>query len=460
MNLPAATRHPASYRDPSGFIFSYKDVVYRQINQSYKNDFELLISSGLYQQLVNKELLIPHTEVKENLTGESYWYKTIRPEQVPFISYPYEWSFDMLKEAATTTLHIAKTAIKYGMMLKDATPYNLQWVKGQMVFIDTLSFQKYEPEKPWIAYRQFCENFVAPLALMHYLQTSLQTLLLAYPDGIPLSLAKKCLPWKSKWNFHAYLHVHLHAAIASKNDEVQKREVQFSASKMERLLSSLHQLIHSLQLKNKTTWSDYYTEAQTRGDYLPVKKKMINDWLSEINDVKQVLDIAGNDGSLTKTFTDKGIFVVNTDNDHFAVNELYHAVKKEKNKFCLPLVIDMANPSPSNGVNLQERAGFFERAWSDVVLSVAFIHHIAIGKNIPFSVIAAIYQRLGKMLLIEFVPLTDEKVKLMLKQKTIPFDWYTEDNFVEAFLQLFTLVKSEPIAASGRTLYLFKNKEG
>src|ERR1044071_3227438 len=176
------TPHPSSYRDPSGFVFQKDGVLYRQVNISFKDHFDHFIQSGCYKHLTEKGLLIPHEQISENLSGSKDYYTTLKPEEIGFISYPYEWSFDMLKDAALLTLKLVKECLGFNVMLKDATPYNIQWHKGKLVFIDTLSFEKYT-ETPWIAYRQFCECFLGPLLLMHYSKKHLHPLQLAWPDG-------------------------------------------------------------------------------------------------------------------------------------------------------------------------------------------------------------------------------------------------------------------------------------
>ena len=177
-------RHPASYRDPAGYLFTHDGVLYRQVNKSCREDFDAFISSGLYDKLLQQGVIVAHNEVSENLTGDEAWYKTLQPEKLPFISYPWEWCFDLWKDAAITTLEAAQEALRHNMMLKDASAYNLQWHQGKMLFIDTLSFEKYRDNEPWIAYLQFCEHFLAPLALMHYTQQPLQPPSI-YPSSTP-----------------------------------------------------------------------------------------------------------------------------------------------------------------------------------------------------------------------------------------------------------------------------------
>ncbi|HYC28343.1 MAG TPA: hypothetical protein VEB42_05990, partial [Chitinophagaceae bacterium] len=149
-------QHPSSFRDPSGFVFRTNGQVYRQVNQQYAATYDRFMQSGLYEKLTASKKLLPHTEIAENITGTDNWYKTLLPEQVRFISYPYEWCFDELKDAALLVLDIMKESIAHGFILKDATPFNVQFYNGKPVWIDTLSFDIYEPSKPWVAYRQFC----------------------------------------------------------------------------------------------------------------------------------------------------------------------------------------------------------------------------------------------------------------------------------------------------------------
>jgi hypothetical protein len=230
-------RHPSSYRDPSGFVFYKDDVLYRQVNTFYKDDFDALQNNGLYAHLVKQEKLIGSAIINENLTGTPDWFCTLKPEPLSFVSYPYEWCFAMLKEAALLTLDILKEALLKGMILKDATPYNVQLHNGKMIFIDTLSFERYDPTKPWIAYKQFCESCLLPLALMHYSQVPLQALFISYPEGIPLSVGKKLLPWKSKWNLNTYLHLHLNAAVINKKTAARTKTNLLSVKKNWQILS-------------------------------------------------------------------------------------------------------------------------------------------------------------------------------------------------------------------------------
>ena len=219
----------SSFRDPSGFLFTKDGKIYRQINKTYKENYDLLVGSSLLKKLTDNGFLIPHKEVGMNLAQTEQSYKIIQPEKIPFISYPYEWSFSMLKDAALLTLNIQKTALDHDMSLRDATAYNIQFIHGKPILIDTLSFEKFN-EKPWVAYKQFCQHFLAPLALMSYVDVELGKLLREYIDGIPLNLATKFLPFKTKIKPGLLIHLHLHASSqqkhANKGEKMRNKKMQ------------------------------------------------------------------------------------------------------------------------------------------------------------------------------------------------------------------------------------------
>ena len=186
--------HPASFRDPSGFVFLRRGDLYRQVNREYAAQYDRLMDSGLYTLLVEKGLLIPHAEPAEAPEDPDRAYKVLCPERVPFVSYPYEWCFSALKQAALATLEIQRHALAHGMVLKDASAYNIQFIGTRPVLVDTLSFEIYREGEPWVAYHQFCKHFLAPLAAMAYRDVRCALLLRSFVDGIPIGLAHGLLP--------------------------------------------------------------------------------------------------------------------------------------------------------------------------------------------------------------------------------------------------------------------------
>lgn len=448
--------HPSSYRDNSGFIFEYKDVIYRQVNQNYKDNFEQLIASGLYDHLVREKLIIPHKEV-QGIPAEKDAFRVIQPDRIPFISYPYEWTFEMLKDAALLTLKIVGISLDHGMILKDATPFNVQWKDGKFVFIDSLSFEKFT-EEPWVAYRQFCESFLGPLLIMKYAKKQLPELLLAWPNGIPVSTVSSMLPGRSRFSLYTYLHIHLHAKYAGKQ-KVAASAKQFSKQKLRNLIRSLTILTSGLKIPSfNSTWSGYYDEAVQRGDYLAEKKKLFERFISKLERIKTAIDIGANEGEFSKILATKNIQVTATDLDPYCIGRLYEALKGGSHKNIQPLVIDLSMPSPAIGVNNEERSAFLNRAKADLVVALALIHHLCIGKNIPLRMAIAMMSKISNYLIIEFVPKEDAKVKEMLNGRKDIFDEYTRDNFEKNLSEVFNVLEKQPIGESGRILYLAQKK--
>lgn len=452
------TPYPSSFRDPSGFVFEQSNTLYRQVNQSYKEHYDQLISSGLYEYLVKNKLLIPHIEVKDFIIEDRKAYRIIKPEKIDLISYPCEWSFDMLKDASLLTLKIAVAALNHGMILKDATPYNIQWHKGKLIFIDTLSFEKYEEGKPWIAYRQFCECFLSPLLLMHYKKADLHEMQLAYPEGIPLEITRRLLPGKSKFSILTWLHIHMHAKYSRKNAGKKEQNVSMPQKRLMNLLASLQTLTGSLHLKNPdTTWGNYYEEAAQRKNYLDAKKEIIRSWLNELPVLQTGIDFGANNGELTKLMAEKNIRSVAMDIDPVAINKLYLNTQRNESNLLQPLLADLSNPTPSYGLNNKERPSLLERLQNrDIGLHLALIHHLCLGKNIPFPAIAGILASCCKYLVIEFVPKIDYRSQQLLSTKKDIYDWYTEEIFEKDFGTYFRIQKKASISESGRTLFLME----
>ena len=342
----------ASFRDPSGFLFQKDEALYRQINKGYQENYEDFVNSGLHKRLVEESLLIPHQEVDRKIAFDAPAYKIIKPEKIPFISYPYEWSFSQLKDAALTTLRIQKLSLEHGMSLRDASAYNIQFFNGRPILIDTLSFEKFG-EKPWVAYKQFCQHFLAPLALSSYVDINLIKLLEIFIDGVPLDLTSKLLPLKTRILPGLLIHLHLHASsqkkYADKGGKVRK-DITLSKRSILGLVDSLEGAVKNLKWNPKgTEWGDYY---EGNLNYLPTslrdKANLVEKFL-QLAKPKTVWDLGGNTGLFSRIASDKGIFTVSTDIDPAAVEINYRTVKARGEKNLLPLWIDLTNPSPNIG---------------------------------------------------------------------------------------------------------------
>jgi hypothetical protein len=454
------TVHPASFKDPAGFVFLQEGKLFRQVNQSYANDYDLLIKSGLYDALTSKDWLIPHIEMSDNLTSSSEHYKTLIPVELSFTSYVYEWTFDMLKDAALLTLAICERALDHGMVLKDATPYNIQFYKGKPIFIDTLSFEAYQESKPWVAYRQFCEMFLFPLYLEHYLKTDINKLLATYINGIPADLVNKLLPFRSNFNMGVWLHIKLQNMVKQKPGNRPASAVQFDKRKFRNLLAHLKSIIEGFKEQKgpASTWSNYYDETILSKNYLQSKETIFRSFVKDIN-FDRALDLGANDGYFSYILAEKANDVIAADFDSKCVNALYNQMKAKEIKNILPVTIDLSNPSPAIGFNNTERQPFIHRAPSNMVTALALIHHLVFSKNVSLPLLAEFFKQVSnRYLIIEYIPTDDEKVIQIAGERLPLFSSYTQENFEMCFNQYFNILKQEVIEGSSRTLYLMQKK--
>lgn len=453
---------PSSFRDPAGFLYTHNSLLLRQINKCYREDYDYLLSSGLYEELVQNGMLIPHKETEYPPANQELAYKIIEPEKIPFISYPYEWCFSQLKDAAILTLEIQKLALEHNMSLKDASAYNIQFFKGKPVFIDTLSFEKYQEGKPWQAYRQFCQHFLAPLSLMRYSNLSTGRLSTLWVDGIPLEVAASLLPFWSRLSPAIFLHIHLHAKSQARygNTSIAAKNLAISKVQQSAIIDNLQNCIKRLKPpKHSTEWGDYYDDTNYSEESFEHKKQLISEYLME-SEPKMVWDLGGNDGTFSRLASDNHIFTVCFDTDPLAVNKNYQTTQTKNETNILPLILDLTHPSPSIGWANRERDNLGERGPTDTIFALALIHHLAISKNLPFTHIAEYFSTLGSHLIIEFVPKEDSNAQKLLRNRTDIFHNYSQENFEKSFEKFFQIQRKDPISNSLRTLYFMTNHHG
>lgn len=449
------TREQSSFRDPSGFIYYKQEEIHRQINQSYKQEYDHLISSGLYALLEKEKLLISHKEVDikpENLG----LYKTIMPIKIPFISYPYEWSFSQLKDAAILTLKVLKISLEHGMVLKDASAYNVQFFEGRPIFIDTLSFERYIDDQPWVAYKQFCQHFLAPLFLMSYTDIRLSQLLKVYIDGIPLDLACKLLPKRALLNLSVLSHIYFHSraqqSFLKKTNTINRYKL--SKRHLLLLIDNLITSIDKLALnKINTEWSDYYTFTNYSKESIEDKGRIIRQFIKDLKPEK-IWDLGANDARFSSICSKLKIHTIAFDIDPLVVEKSYLNVKKNGDRFLLPLLMDLANPSSDSGWANMERASFTRRAQNATIMALALIHHLAITYNLPFIQIASLFKGLGDNLIVEFIPKEDSQLQKMLSNRVDIFSNYCQREFEVSFKKYFKIKQVIQIKNSKRFLYL------
>ncbi|KAA3440178.1 class I SAM-dependent methyltransferase [Rufibacter hautae] len=450
-----------SYRDPDGFIFQTENGLFRQVNHSYATTYRHLFSSGLYQELTAAQLLVEHVETElPALTPESWL--VIQPHRIPFISYPYEWCFSQLKDAALLTIQLQQKALAQGMSLKDASAYNVQFLHSKPIFIDTLSFELYEEGKPWAAYRQFCEHFLVPLALMAHTDISLNRLLLSNLEGIPLHLGSKLLPWQTYTTFGLLLHVHLHAKAQVKYTAQESgskiKQKPMSKNALLQLLDSLTSTIKSLSWNpDKTIWADYYQHTNYQTEAMRHKEGVVEQLLQKAN-AKTIWDLGANTGRFSQIAAKMGSQVIAMDFDIGSTEIHYQQIKEEKNTAVLPLAMDLTQPSPAIGWMNKERESIFTRPKPELIMALALVHHLAISHNLPVSYLASFLAGLANYLIIEFVPKSDSQAQRLLASRKDIFTNYTQAVFEEEFSRFFQVVEKHPLDGTERTLYLMQKR--
>ncbi len=462
---------PSSFRDPSGFVFQYENRIYRQVNNVYAQSYEKFMICGLYEELTARKILIEHTEISDGaLPRTDECHKILEPDQLRYISYPYEWSFSQLKDAALLTLRAQAIALKHGFTLKDASAYNIQFHHGRPVFIDTLSFEPYEEGKPWTAYRQFCQHFAAPLALMARTDIELGKMLSSHIDGIPLPLASRLLPARTWLSYPFLAHIHLHAKMqagyadlagenqSSSQDKASSSKV--SAKGLRAIAESLASFVNKLDwTPPKTEWGDYYDHTNYNDEASQKKRELVDEFLSRIDSPLNIVqDLGANTGEFSRIATKHADLVVSQDIDPVAVEKNYRKSREDKDSKLLPLRQDLFSPSPAIGWANEERESFRERAGCDAMLALALIHHLAISNNLPLAHIANLFAALSKWLIIEFVPKSDSQVIRLLETREDIFDHYNIEDFERVFGEYFDLREKQTVHGSERTLFLFQRK--
>ena len=450
--------HPASFKDPSGFLFTADGVLYRQVNPSYAHHYDTLKNSGLYVFLTGKKWLIEHEEVSDALFQIPEAYKILRPERLPLVTYPYEWCFSQLQEAGLITIEIMRAAMDHGMILKDASAYNIQFRNGLPLLIDTLSFEIYDPLLPWKAYRQFCQHFLYPLLLEHYLGNGSIAWLRNYLDGMPASVAAPLLPFKSRWNVSVMLHLFLQQKVSG-NSKGNEQPVKFSRKKMHLLLDDLQRLIQSLRpgYPARTEWSDYYQNTILSDQYLQAKERLIAEWLSPHKNCR-VIDAGANDGHFSILAESMGQEVIAIENDPLCIEHLHKRIVGESIKGVHTVIADFSNPSPPLGFAHRERSSLTDRCSGDILMALALVHHLVIGRSIPMPRLAAYFSLLAPCLILEFIPKEDEKVKTMLQSREDVFTDYDQEHLESYFETYYSIRKKTTVGDTKRILYWMERK--
>lgn len=455
----------SSFRDPDSQVFSDNDRIFRLIRNEAVPDYRHLMESGLYHVLTERGLLIPHDDVSLAFSHlrETEDDVVISPQRVPFISYPFEWSFSAIKAAALATLDIQKLCLDHGMTLQDATAFNIQFHQGSWLLIDTGSFRIQKELHAWGAYRQFCQHFLAPLLLMAYTDARLLSLFAHYLDGIPLDMTARLLPLSARLRPGVFMHIVMHGHYTLKDFDVSAVKAQqrpISKAAAYGLIDQLRGLVSSLELARKeTVWTAYENTHTYNQQEFKDKEEFIREAMMRISP-DTVWDLGANTGHFSRLVAAQAkpdTSIVALEYDIMTVEAGERQSRACNRNRPLHLWMDLLNPTAAQGWAGQEWNSLTGRGPADLVLALALVHHLCLSGNIRFPQLTEYLATIGHYLVVEFVPKDDPQSQRLLKSRKDIYADYTQDNFETSLKNHFTVLQTRTVSSTGRTLYLIKS---
>lgn len=455
---------PGSFRDPLSRVYVGDDEVWRGLTDEALADFEAFAATTTYQRAMAAGDLVPTELVR---SGDSpvggTWAAVLRHERIPVVTYPYEWSFAMLRDAALLQLDLARQALAEGILVKDASSYNVQFAGSRPVFIDLGSFERLRPGEPWPGYRQFCELFLNPLYLQALAGIPFQPLLRSSVSGISPSTAAAALRATHRARRDVFTHVRLHAraerkyadADAERDVAGEMRRAGFGPKIVAAQIENLQRAVRRTEWGLATsTWSAYSERGHYSDRDLSAKSELVQRATRAVG-ARTVLDLGANDGHFSRAALDAGATsAVAVDSDHLVIDHLYRQLRSEDEGRILPLVMDLADPSPGTGWRNRERPSFVDRVRPDLTLCLAVVHHLALTNTIPFPEIVEFLRDFGAPVVVE-VPHRDDPMaaRLLARKRSGLFDHYDIPQWEHALQHRFEVEDRVTLPSGTRTLY-------
>lgn len=468
-----------SFRDRSNRVFRAGDRILRGVNEAAYENWNAVSAAPFFATLCAEGKLIGTTDASRDPAARagalSEWPAALSHEIVPFVSYPYEWSFSMLKDAALLHLEILEKAIPQGWTLKDSSAYNIQFIGARPVFIDIPSFEPYRAGDPWGGYRQFCMMFLYPLMMKAYLGVDFGPLLRAYIDGVDPAIANKMLFRAARWKKGVFAHVYLHSkmqtrAAAAELDEAKrltedaggspeaKKQLRHSEAMVMGLIQGLRSIVAKMKSPDeRTVWGDYDADHSYSDASLWRKKEFI-ERNAKRGEYRKVWDIGCNTGVFSRLCEPFAEQVISIDGDPKAIDRLYLREKAGGAGKILPMIIDLGNVSPNQGWRGAERKSLENRGRPDLTLCLALIHHIVIAANIPMREFIDWLGDLGGDLIIEFVSAEDAMAQMLLRNKANQYQDYTIGEFERLVSARYTIADSEELKGGHRKIYYLRRR--
>ena len=466
----SASTEPGSFRDREGRVFYYADEVYRALSSTAFAEWRAVSGTAFFADALETGQVIGTVEADPTLLPDDAleaqrWAGVLHHRKVPFVSYPYEWTFNMLRDAAQLQLQLLRSALNEDFVLKDSSSYNIQWLGHRPVFIDVASFEKLGNGEPWIGYLQFCQLFLYPLMLTAYKDVSFQPLLRGSIDGIEPEVLSSLFSGRDLLRRGVLTHVELQSrlkrSMADRRESVRAevKKTGFSKQLILNNVSGLQKLLGRLEWKrSRSTWSEYGTGH----NYSDQDHRQKDDFVrraAERSSGALLWDIGANNGRFTRIAAPHFDSAVAMDLDHLAMDRLYLDLKRDSPGNILPLVNNLVDPSPALGWRGLERKTLEERGSPDLTLALALIHHVVIGANVPLAELIDWLSGLGPYLVIEFVSKEDPMTQRLLLNKTDHYEDYELSFFEQVLGRHYQVIERLELGEGNRTLYYCRRHE-
>lgn len=456
---------PGSFKDPFGCVFYFNDRVYRTLVPEAYELFKIWFEDGTIDNYVKSGYLMESNLVSEKdieglPAGVSTSGYLIEQPKIQFLTYPYEWCFSQIKDAALKTLDMLEDCLKKDLILKDATAFNLGLYDGDIRLFDILSIERREKDQPWIAYRQFCQQFLFPLLLSSYKGIDTQFLMRGHFQDLTASHVAKYFSgtdvFKPGILKHVYLLSMMEKSYASKDIKV-KEAMKTTHFPKEIILNNIKNLKKTISKLSyfipKSEWSDYISECNYEDEDRRHKHAFIKNYLSK-SKPKSVIDLGCNTGEYSYLASEVADIVVSADADALSIERLYSDMKDKKKTNIIPLVANLLNPTPALGWAGDERKSFFDRFGNmDGFFALALVHHICISGNVPVSKFISLLRRIGNSGVVEWVDKKDGQVKKLLRNREDVFGDYTKETFEAELQKQFKIVEVQETHSGNRKLY-------
>lgn len=467
IRTPMNAIEPGSFRDPSGQVFSRGDRIFRRIEPHAAQQVRATVEAPWFRSLVARELVVEtwvvdDDEARAMLDDPADGGLLLEHARVPFVAHPYEWPFEMLRAAGLQQLELVCEALDHGHTLKDATPYNSQFLGIAPRLIDVPSLEPRNAGAPWAGYAQFCRLFLNPLLLQSMTGVAFHPWLRGSLGGIAPDDMTRLLPFRRRLRPSLFLHVTAQAWLnrrASKQDAVARLPA-VSEDSLRRLVSGLTKAVERLARPSgqRSHWLDYEAQCHYEDEAAAAKRRIVERVLSEVHP-GMTWDLGCNLGEYSLIAARHSDLVVAIDGDEPSVGGVYERMRRENVANVLPLTIDLANPSPDQGWHGLERRGLLSRGPADLVLCLALMHHLAITENVPLPRFAEwLGAQTSSRAIVEFVPQDDPMARHLLRTRDGSARPYDEESFRAALDPHFVIETVEPLPSSDRVLYVLRRR--